>query len=80
MENKIKPIAGSLGVAMFFIIAIVAWISDCEPGTCAYRALVGGIVAYIVVSIAGRIILRILVDEIIENQVRQYSQRYTEDR
>lgn len=75
MENKIKPVAGSLGVAMFFLIAIVAWFCDCEPATCAYRALVGGIVVYVVVSIAGRMILRILVDEIIENHVRQYNKR-----
>jgi len=74
MEKLIKSIAGSLAVLLFFVLAIAAWLGDCEPATCAYRAVTGAVVAYVVLSIAGRLAVKIVLDEMIEQKVDQIIQ------
>jgi len=71
MENAIKSASVALAVMIFFIMAIAGWINNLSPATCAYRAVVGAVIVHTIVTVTGRIIVRILVDEMIESKVKK---------
>jgi len=51
----------------FFALAIVGWFSDVPPLTCALRALAGAAAMYVVVRVAGRIVMNIMVDAVMRS-------------
>lgn len=75
MEKTIKAVSVSFGVAVFFIMAIVAWTNDCSPPTACWRAFIGFVIAYVIASIACRIVIKVVVDEIIDSQVHKYENK-----
>ena len=63
MRRMSVPVA----VAGFFVLAFVGWASGVPPFTCAIRALIGAAVLYVLATIAGRVIVNIVVDSIIRD-------------
>jgi len=57
-----RTTAVTTGVVAFFVLAGVGAASGVPPMVCGMRALVGAGVAYILTSVAGRVVIRILVD------------------
>ena len=75
MEQKVRMISIQLAVLIFFAMALTGWLWGCSPAVCGTRALGGAIVMYIVVQIAGRIVLKIIIDAIAESQVRKQANK-----
>lgn len=71
MDKTIKCVVGSLAVVLFFILALTAWLAGCEPATCAYRAVVGAVITYVALSIAARLAIKVVLDEMINQRAEQ---------
>lgn len=71
MEQKIKILAVYLAVFVFFVMAVAGWLFGCSPAMCGSRALAGAVVMYAVVQISGRIVIRILLNAMVESQLRK---------
>lgn len=61
-----RRLATLVAVMGAFAMAIVGWFSEQSTFTCAWRALVGAAVLFVVVSVAGRIALSIMVDAVLK--------------
>jgi hypothetical protein len=65
----------TVAVAGFFLLAGVGYLSDVPLYVCGLRALAGAAVLYVMTSLAGKVILRILVDAIMRNRNAEESTR-----
>jgi len=68
MQKETRAIAVSFAVFIFFVMSCAGWFMNVSPGTCAARAIGGAIITYLVVSIAARLIMRIVIDAIVEKK------------
>jgi hypothetical protein len=68
MEKQIKSIAIRFAALIFFLMAVTGAVCGQSPATTGYRAFLGGVAAYIVVSIAARLITHILVNEALRSK------------
>ena len=57
-----RQIAITITAITFFALAIVGWCSDVPNFVCGMRALGGAGIMYIVISLAGTAVIRIVVD------------------
>ena len=71
MNREIRTIAVQVAVLVLFVLAIVSWCYGCSPGKCAARAVLGAAVMYIMVTIAGHLIVRILLGAIVESKLEK---------
>lgn len=71
MEQEIRKAAGYAAVFVCFLLALVSWAYDCGPGVCAGRALTGALVIYVVVSLAGSLVVRILIGAMVESRMEK---------
>lgn len=55
----------SIAVAGFFVLAGVGCLSGVDPLTCGIRAVIGAAAMYVLAKMAGRIVLKIMVDAVI---------------
>ena len=75
MRKKIRSVAATAAVMIFFLMSIVSWFTGVSPGTASVRACGGAIITYLVFSIAGSIIANIIINEIIENRCRKLAEK-----
>lgn len=75
MEQTIRTTAVRLAVLLFFIMAIAGWLWGCSPAVCAARAFAGAVVMYTVVQIAGRIVVKILIDAMVDSRMKKQADR-----
>ncbi|MEJ5259685.1 MAG: hypothetical protein WHS88_05800 [Anaerohalosphaeraceae bacterium] len=75
MEQNVKILAVYSAVFVFFLMAAAGWLFGCSPAVCASRALAGAVVMYAVVQFCGRMVIRILLDAIVESQLRKQTDR-----
>ena len=75
MRKKIRSIAATAAVMIFFLMSIVSWFTGVSPGTASVRACGGAIITYIVFSIAGSIITNIIINEMVENKYRKLAEK-----
>jgi len=68
MHKEARSIAVSFAVFIFFVMSCAGWFMGVSPGTCAARAIGGAIITYLVVSVAARIVIRIIIDAIVEKK------------
>lgn len=61
---------------LFFIMALTGWLCGLEPVVCAWRAFIGAITLYLVVRIAGNLVVRILLDAMARDQARRRTKEY----
>lgn len=69
MEKQIKSIAIRFATLVFFLMAITGALCGQSPATIGFRGFLGGIAAYIVASIAARLVANILVNEALRNKL-----------
>ncbi len=75
MEQHVRIIAIYLAVLIFFIMAVAGWLFGCSPALCGSRALAGAAVMYSVVQISGRIVIKILLNAMVESHLRRQADR-----
>ena len=68
MDKQIKSIAIRFAALVFFLMAITGAVCGQSSATIGFRAFLGGIAAYIIVSIAARLVTHILVNEALRNK------------
>ena len=78
MEKNVQATAIQLAVLIFFAMAIASWFFGCSPGACAARAFGGAVVMYAVVKIAGRMVVKILIDAIADSQMKKQTSKDSE--
>jgi hypothetical protein len=69
MEKQIKSIAIRFAALVFFLMAVTGAVCGQSSATIGFRAFFGGIAAYLVVSIAARLITHILVNEALRSKL-----------
>lgn len=75
LNQSIQRTAVRIAVLLFFVMAVVGWLSGLEPATCASRALMGAVVVFFTVRLAGKLVIRVLVGALVEDQVRRRQQQ-----
>ena len=66
-----RRLAFSVAAMGFFGLAVVGWISKQPVFTCAVRALIGAGVLFVVVTLAGRLVLNIMADAILRSRLKE---------
>jgi hypothetical protein len=61
-----RPKAISMAVVCFFGLSFVGIFNDLPPFTCAERALIGAVIAYIVTSLVVKILYAVVTSAIID--------------
>lgn len=74
-QKKIKRIAVRAAVLLFFVMAGVGWVCGLSPETCTVRALLGACAVYILVQLAGQLVIRVLIAALVDDQLKRYQDR-----
>jgi hypothetical protein len=61
-------------VIIFFIMSFVGCLYGHAPATCCSRALAGSIITYVAVTIAGKGVMAIIINSIIESKVNKFKE------
>jgi hypothetical protein len=69
MEKQIKSIAIRFAALVFFLMAVTGAVCGQSSATIGFRSFLGGIAAYIMVSVAARLITNILVNEALRSKL-----------
>ncbi len=77
MDKPIRQIAVCLAVLLFFLMAAAGWLSGHEPAVCTQRALVGAVVLYLATRVAGNLVMRILVQAMAQDRMRDHRTKTT---
>jgi uncharacterized membrane protein YuzA (DUF378 family) len=64
-----RHFATMTAVIGFFVLAFVGWFNEVDVFICGMRALGGAVALYLVVGLAGTIIVRIIADAAVQAQV-----------
>ena len=75
MEKSIKSIAIYFAVMTFFVMSIIGWFCGVSPATCCGRALPGAIIAYVAISWAGKTVVKIIMEQMIQSKVNELEKR-----
>lgn len=71
MKQYISSIAGIISIGAFFLVATLGVINGVEPVTCSYRAVCGAVFVYCVVTIALRIVARIVLTALVDSKIKK---------
>ncbi len=71
MKKITRPIAVPAAVMVFFLMAGVGVYWDVAPHAIAWKAAIGAIVTYVVVSFAVKMCVNIMVDSMIRKRMNQ---------
>jgi hypothetical protein len=75
MPIHVRPKAISAAVMVFFGLSIVGMCMNQSPFTCCKRAIIGAILAYVVMSVAVNIINAIIKHAIIESHANKQKEQ-----
>ena len=64
-----RQLAAIAAVIGFFALAFVGWFNDVPVFICGVRALGGAVVLYLVIGLAGTVVVRIIADAAVQAQV-----------
>ncbi|MCF7954405.1 MAG: hypothetical protein K9M75_01250 [Phycisphaerae bacterium] len=70
MRHYISSIAGIISIAACFLVAALGVFNGVDLFTCSYRAVCGAVFVYCVVTIALRIVARIVLTAMVDGQMR----------
>ncbi|HET6427493.1 MAG TPA: hypothetical protein VFJ30_03715 [Phycisphaerae bacterium] len=62
-----RRVAVTISVVTLLVMAAVGWCSGCPAFTCAVRAAAGGVIAYVLVTVAGRIVTAVAAAAIVRS-------------
>ena len=68
--KNLKKLAGVMAVVTFFATVLVGVAGDNPVLTCSARAIGAALAMYVVVWVAGKVVLRIIMEEIVASQLR----------
>lgn len=68
MKQYINSVAGVISILSCFLLAGIGVLNGIEPFTCSYRAVCGAVFVYCVVTIALRIVARIVLTALVDSQ------------
>ncbi|MBW8014800.1 MAG: hypothetical protein FVQ82_01315 [Planctomycetes bacterium] len=71
MKQYISSIAGIFSIAALFLVAIMGVINGVEPITCSYRAICGAVFVYCMMTIALRIVARIVLTAMVDSKISE---------
>ena len=71
MKEQFRPIAVSLAVIIFFVMALVGTFCGLSPATGVSRAVAGAVITYAVVTLAGQAVISIIMQSIIDNKIKK---------
>ena len=71
MPLPVRSVSVRFSVLVFFIVGVVGMISGLSPDTCAWRAGLGAMVAYVVAVIAVRVINTILTQAMVTDWMNE---------
>ena len=71
MKQYISSIAGIFSIAAIFLVAIMGVINGVEPITCSYRAICGAVFVYCMMTIALRIVARIVLTAMVDSKISE---------
>jgi hypothetical protein len=74
MDKTIRNVARRSAIAVFFVMALMGWFCRQEPAVCAWRGVLGAAAMYLVVRIAGAIIVSVLIDAMAQNESQKIQQ------
>lgn len=66
-----KQLAATFAIICFFILAFVGWAKDVPVFICGMRAVVGAVVMYVVIKLAGETAITIIVSTVTGSDVSQ---------
>jgi len=69
--HNLKKLAGVAAIVTFFATVFAGVTTQNPVFTCALRAILAAGVMYAIVLIAGRLILRIIVEEMVSSRIRR---------
>ena len=75
MPLDVRSIAISVAVMFFFILGLVGWFGGLSPFTCCKRSVIGAMAAYIAASYAVKVINAVLLNAIIQRQLKEQQER-----
>lgn len=71
MDKTILKYAKIGAVLVFFIMGLAGWFSKNDPAVCAWRGLIGAIVMYTVVRIAGAMFAHVIIDAAVNDELKK---------
>lgn len=75
MEQTVRTLAVYLAILVFFLMAVAGWLFGSSPAVCGSRALAGSVVMYGVVQLCGRVVIKILLNAMVESHLRKQTER-----
>ncbi len=73
MEKTIRSVAVRFAVMIFFIMASISSLCGVSPAVTAHRAFLGAVIAYFVATLAGKIVVSILVDQAVQAKLDKFN-------
>jgi len=80
MPLHVRSISASTAVVCFFAISLIGWVSGLSPFTCCKRALAAAFIVYITTALAVKAINAILIDAMVNSQMKQQKERTSDNR
>jgi hypothetical protein len=71
MDKTIQRIARIAAIMAFFVMALAGWFSHGDPAVCAWRSIIGAIVMYTAVRIAGAMLVKIVIDAMVRDEMKK---------
>ncbi len=79
MPLHIRSISAGIAVVCFFTVSLIGWVSGLSPFTCCKRALTAAFVAYVIAALAVKAINTILINAMINSQMKQQKEKTSDN-
>jgi hypothetical protein len=73
MDKTITKYAKMAAVLVFFVMGLAGWCCSNDPAVCAWRGLIGAIVMYVAVRIAGAILTSVIINAAVQDELKKNS-------
>ena len=67
--DRVRPLAVRVAVVVFFIMAALGFLCGLPTETCAYRAMVGAVVFYVMTLVVGHIVVGAVSGAVVSTQI-----------
>jgi hypothetical protein len=71
MDKTIGKYAKIAAILVFFIMGLAGWFCRNEPAVCAWRGLIGAVVMYAAVRIAGAVLTSVIINAAVEDELKK---------
>lgn len=71
MKRYVTMTASIFAILVFFLMSVIGIFKGCSPDVCSFRAFIGAVTVYIVVTIAGNFIINMIIDEIVDSKIKK---------